>query len=101
MQVLGYVTPWNNDGYTVSETFGAKFSFISPVWYQLRSEEGDKVVLTGGHDVSQKTAHFTSKPIPSLVQDRVVKGVRLPPLHGCCRWMVDGWTRCGRTRAPR
>jgi chitinase domain-containing protein 1 len=64
VQVLGYVTPWNNDGYTVSETFGAKFSFISPVWYQLRSEEGDKVVLTGGHDVSKTTAHFTQSRYP-------------------------------------
>lgn len=49
-QVLGYVTPWNRDGYVVSETFAAKLSYVSPVWYQLR-EEGGKVVLTGGHDV--------------------------------------------------
>jgi hypothetical protein len=36
VQVLGYVTPWNGKGYTVAETFGAKFRYISPVWYQLR-----------------------------------------------------------------
>eukprot|EP00879_Flechtneria_rotunda_P014230 GHRR01014867.1.p1 GENE.GHRR01014867.1~~GHRR01014867.1.p1 ORF type:complete len:210 (+),score=52.45 GHRR01014867.1:181-810(+) len=53
--VLGYVTPWNSHGYEVAVRWRAKFSHISPVWYQLRP--GDKegsFQLSGGHDVDQK-----------------------------------------------
>ncbi|KAF6257097.1 glycoside hydrolase superfamily [Scenedesmus sp. NREL 46B-D3] len=54
--VLGYVTPWNNHGYDVAKKFRAKFTHISPVWYQLRgaTEGSDSgLQLTGGHDVDQ------------------------------------------------
>eukprot|EP00882_Tetradesmus_deserticola_P014832 GHRQ01015783.1.p1 GENE.GHRQ01015783.1~~GHRQ01015783.1.p1 ORF type:complete len:225 (+),score=56.44 GHRQ01015783.1:755-1429(+) len=55
--VLGYVTPWNNHGYDVAKKFRAKFTHVSPVWYQLRggAEGSDDVALrlTGGHDVDQ------------------------------------------------
>lgn len=34
---LGYVTPWNNHGYDTAKWFGAKFTYISPVWLQIRN----------------------------------------------------------------
>eukprot|EP00271_Cylindrocystis_brebissonii_P009153 TRINITY_DN2382_c0_g2_i2.p1 TRINITY_DN2382_c0_g2~~TRINITY_DN2382_c0_g2_i2.p1 ORF type:complete len:587 (+),score=149.84 TRINITY_DN2382_c0_g2_i2:248-2008(+) len=49
--VLGYVTPWNGKGYDIAKTFRAKFTHISPVWYQLRNGDNGGLVLTGSHDV--------------------------------------------------
>uniref|UniRef100_A0A383W7S9 Chitinase domain-containing protein 1 n=1 Tax=Tetradesmus obliquus TaxID=3088 RepID=A0A383W7S9_TETOB len=55
--VLGYVTPWNNHGYDVAKKFRAKFTHISPVWYQLRGgaegSDSTELSLTGGHDVDK------------------------------------------------
>lgn len=50
-KVLGYVTPWNNHGYDVAKVFGRKFSFISPVWLQVRKEAPNTYSLTGTHDI--------------------------------------------------
>lgn len=50
--VLGYVTPWNNRGYDISKIFGAKFSYVSPVWLQLEFSQGEFAVA-GQHDVDQ------------------------------------------------
>jgi chitinase domain-containing protein 1 len=59
-ETLGFVTPWNSQGYAVAESHGSKFTYISPVWYQIRASEeggagggggGKLLVLTGGHDV--------------------------------------------------
>ena len=44
---LGFVTPWNSRGYVVAETLGCKFTYISPVWYQIQPD----IALRGGHDV--------------------------------------------------
>ncbi|TGZ59978.1 hypothetical protein CRM22_008775 [Opisthorchis felineus] len=33
--VLAYVTPWNKRGFELAETFAAKFTLISPVWFQV------------------------------------------------------------------
>ncbi|PAA67508.1 hypothetical protein BOX15_Mlig024979g1, partial [Macrostomum lignano] len=54
LATLAYVTPWNSKGYDHAKTFGPKFSFVSPVWLQLRpgkSETG--FVITGDHDIDQ------------------------------------------------
>ncbi|KAJ4768557.1 Chitinase domain-containing protein 1 [Rhynchospora pubera] len=48
--VLAYVTPWNSKGYDMAKVFNSKFTHISPVWYQLKSE-GNKLILQGQHDV--------------------------------------------------
>lgn len=50
-KVLGYVTPWNNHGYEVAKVFGRKFSFISPVWLQVRKQAPNTYSLTGTHDI--------------------------------------------------
>eukprot|EP00003_Mantamonas_plastica_P021927 TRINITY_DN3625_c1_g5_i1.p2 TRINITY_DN3625_c1_g5~~TRINITY_DN3625_c1_g5_i1.p2 ORF type:complete len:136 (-),score=34.22 TRINITY_DN3625_c1_g5_i1:416-823(-) len=33
---LGYVTPWNNEGYEAAKRFARKFTLISPVWFDLK-----------------------------------------------------------------
>ncbi|ETV98329.1 hypothetical protein, variant 1 [Aphanomyces invadans] len=50
-ETLGYVTPWNNHGYDTAKLFRSKFTYISPVWYQIRHSDHGKPILTGGHDV--------------------------------------------------
>ncbi|XP_077251268.1 glycosyl hydrolase superfamily protein [Tasmannia lanceolata] len=48
--VLAYVTPWNSKGYDVAKQFTSKFTHLSPVWYELKSE-GSKLILEGRHNV--------------------------------------------------
>ncbi|KAL9250596.1 Chitinase domain-containing protein [Drosera capensis] len=47
--VLAYVTPWNSAGYDLAKKFFFKFTHISPVWYDLKSQ-GSKLVLEGRHN---------------------------------------------------
>lgn len=49
--LLGFVTPWNNHGYDVAKTFGAKFNYISPVWLQIVPTTHGTFKIRGGHDI--------------------------------------------------
>jgi len=35
-EVLGYITPWNSAGFDVALQFQSKFTFLSPVWFQIK-----------------------------------------------------------------
>jgi len=50
---LVYVTPWNSHGYDVAKTHASKFTFISPVWFNIQPTKGgkSKFKISGGHDV--------------------------------------------------
>ncbi|KAG1665145.1 Chitinase domain-containing protein 1 [Nymphon striatum] len=50
--VLGFVTPWNNHGYDVGKIFPTKFSYISPVWLQVKTD-GKTYRIEGGHDIDK------------------------------------------------
>ncbi|KAG9448333.1 hypothetical protein H6P81_014461 [Aristolochia fimbriata] len=49
LPVLAYITPWNARGYEMAKKFVSKFTHISPVWYELKSE-GSKLLLEGRHN---------------------------------------------------
>lgn len=55
-ETLGFVTPWNGKGYEVAEKYAGSLTYVSPVLYQIRAEDGSSsayngnLVLTGGHD---------------------------------------------------
>jgi len=53
MDVLGYVTPWNNHGYDVAKIYGLKFTLISPVWLQVVPEGSSDYSIKGTHDVDK------------------------------------------------
>ncbi|XP_074656483.1 chitinase domain-containing protein 1-like [Tubulanus polymorphus] len=48
---LGYVTPWNSHGYDVAKLFGDKFTYVSPVWLQVKYKRSGVYVIEGGHDI--------------------------------------------------
>ncbi|KAI7735313.1 hypothetical protein M8C21_029730 [Ambrosia artemisiifolia] len=50
--VLAYVTPWNSKGYDLAKVFNSKFTHISPVWYDIKSQ-GAEFVLEGRHNVDK------------------------------------------------
>lgn len=50
--VLAYITPWNSAGYDLAKRFNSKFTHLSPVWYNLKSQ-GTKFVLEGRHDADR------------------------------------------------
>ncbi|XP_028794716.1 chitinase domain-containing protein 1-like [Neltuma alba] len=47
--VLGYITPWNSKGYELAKRFNSKFTHLSPVWYELKSQQAG-LVLEGRHN---------------------------------------------------
>jgi chitinase domain-containing protein 1 len=53
MDILGYVTPWNNHGYDVAKIFGPKFTLLSPVWLQVVPEGLGDYVIKGTHDIDK------------------------------------------------
>ncbi|XP_062597391.1 chitinase domain-containing protein 1-like, partial [Saccostrea cucullata] len=50
---LAYVTPWNSHGYDIAKTFSRKFSFVSPVWLQIKRRKGGTFYIQGDHDIDQ------------------------------------------------
>jgi chitinase domain-containing protein 1 len=76
-ETLAYVTPWNSHGYDVAKIAAAKFSFVSPVWLQVRLDPSTgRPAVTGAHDVDRAwTAevrsvcdpHRPDAPCPALV----------------------------------
>ncbi|XP_052765098.1 chitinase domain-containing protein 1-like [Mya arenaria] len=73
-ETLGYVTPWNNHGYDVAKIFSRKFTYISPVWLQVRRKPGGVFHITGDHDIdkgwiSDITKGKTTKMVPRLLFD--------------------------------
>lgn len=53
-ETLGYVTPWNNKGYDWAKQFRSKFTYISPVWLQLREDSDHVPIITGTHDIDSQ-----------------------------------------------
>ncbi|ESQ37762.1 hypothetical protein EUTSA_v10028671mg [Eutrema salsugineum] len=50
--VLAYITPWNSKGYDIAKIFNSKFTHLSPVWYDLKSQ-GSGLVLEGRHNADK------------------------------------------------
>eukprot|EP01133_Synstelium_polycarpum_P006590 gene6590-7652_t len=49
---LAYITPWNSHGYKIAEQFTAKFTHLSPVWFQIKIDAASKkVVIEGEHNI--------------------------------------------------
>lgn len=52
-EVLGYITPWNNNGIEVSKIFHGKFTMVSPVWLAFPEGNASTYKLST-HDVQKK-----------------------------------------------
>lgn len=74
-ETLAYVTPWNNNGYDIAKMFSRKFTYVSPVWLQIRKISG-RYAIEGKHDIDQKWMSEVTK----------TKSVNLVP-----RILFDGW----------
>ncbi|WOG86814.1 hypothetical protein DCAR_0206032 [Daucus carota subsp. sativus] len=73
--VLAYVTPWNSKGYEMAKEFNSKFTHISPVWYDLKSQ-GANLVLEGRHNadkgwISELRKKGGAKILPRVVLEAV------------------------------
>lgn len=74
---LAYVTPWNSHGYDIAKLFNNKFTYVSPVWLQLKRKPGGAYVMEGGHDIDKGWMKDVKKS----------KNVKIVP-----RVLFDGWT---------
>ncbi|KAL2715381.1 chitinase domain-containing protein 1 [Vespula squamosa] len=52
-ELLGYITPWNNNGYEISKIFHGKFTMISPVWLSILPSNMSTFQLPT-HDIQKK-----------------------------------------------
>ncbi|XP_031849883.1 chitinase domain-containing protein 1 [Nomia melanderi] len=52
-EVLGYITPWNNNGLEISKTFHGKFTMVSPVWLAFPEGNAFSYKLST-HDIQKK-----------------------------------------------
>ncbi|KAK6626443.1 hypothetical protein RUM44_008916 [Polyplax serrata] len=77
-RILGYVTPWNGHGYDVAKLFSQKFSYISPVWLQIRRKETLLYEVSGKHDIDTKWMEELKKNNNEI---------KITP-----RVLFDGWT---------
>ncbi|KAF5953192.1 hypothetical protein HYC85_011136 [Camellia sinensis] len=69
--VLAYITPWNSRGYDIAKTCNSKFTHLSPVWYDLKSQ-GTKLVLEGRHNADKGWLSELRMKGNALVLPRVV-----------------------------
>ncbi|PSS24211.1 Chitinase domain-containing protein [Actinidia chinensis var. chinensis] len=69
--VLAYITPWNSRGYENAKRFNSRFTHLSPVWYDLKSQ-GTKLILEGRHNadrgwISELRMKGNAKVLPRVV----------------------------------
>ncbi|CAK8540177.1 unnamed protein product [Lathyrus sativus] len=69
--VLGYITPWNSLGYEMAKRFNSKFTHLSPVWYDLKSQQSS-LVLEGRHNADRGWISELKKAGKALILPRVV-----------------------------
>ncbi|GLU00795.1 hypothetical protein SLE2022_181390 [Rubroshorea leprosula] len=69
--VLAYITPWNSRGYEIAKRLTAKFTHLSPVWYDLKSQ-GSSLVLEGRHNADKEWISEIKMNGDALVLPRVV-----------------------------
>ncbi|PIA49069.1 hypothetical protein AQUCO_01300129v1 [Aquilegia coerulea] len=69
--ILSYITPWNSRGYEMAKRFNSKFTHLSPVWYDLKSE-GNGIVLEGRHNADLGWISELRKSGNALVMPRIV-----------------------------
>ncbi|KAK2650093.1 hypothetical protein Ddye_017582 [Dipteronia dyeriana] len=69
--ILAYITPWNLKGYEMAKRFNNKFTHLSPVWYDLKSQ-GNSLVLEGRHNADRGWISALRKSGEALVLPRVV-----------------------------
>eukprot|EP01134_Creolimax_fragrantissima_P003586 CFRG3586T1 len=50
---LAYVTPWNSLGYDMAKKYSNKFTYVSPVWHQVRESVSGQYIVTGIQDIDQ------------------------------------------------
>ncbi|KAI9912655.1 hypothetical protein PsorP6_004843 [Peronosclerospora sorghi] len=56
-ETLVYVTPWNKRGYELAKQFRTKFTYISPVWLQVREDSEKVPIITGTHEIDRQWVH--------------------------------------------
>ncbi|XP_042032552.1 uncharacterized protein LOC121779308 [Salvia splendens] len=69
--VFAYITPWNSQGYEMAKKFSNKFTHLSPVWYELKSQE-TKLVLEGRHNADKRWISDIKRTGNSQILPRVV-----------------------------
>ncbi|XP_004512315.1 uncharacterized protein [Cicer arietinum] len=69
--VLGYITPWNSQGYEMAKRFNSKFTHLSPVWYDLKSQQ-TSLVLEGRHNADRGWISELKKTGEALILPRFV-----------------------------
>lgn len=71
------IIQWNNRGYDIAKIFSKKFSYVAPVWLQLKRRGVQNYIIEGGHDIDKGWIKDVTKNKPAKMLPRV---------------LFDGWT---------
>ena len=70
LKTLGYITPWNKEGYEYVEKYTKKFDIVSPTWFELKSDELDgefQIILDGSNNIDSAYMKRIKKNNPNLL----------------------------------
>lgn len=99
LHVLGYVTPWNAEGFSLVESYRGRFTSVSPVWYSVRinhaaspesgSGEAPQYAVHGGPSTPEEVGWYRRLRKWDLDD---ATGLELPPVKVLPRFVLEGWT---------
>ena len=70
LTTLGYITPWNKNGYDYVLKYSNKFDIICPTWFELKPEEIDgelQIILDGSNNVDSSYMRKLKQENPNIL----------------------------------
>lgn len=76
-ETLGYVTPWNQAGWTYAVKYAKKLDYLVPVWYQISVADDGLAVITGeGNQTWVEAVHAvnpSTRIVPRVILERTTQ----------------------------
>lgn len=90
LEVMAYVTPWNEEGYTLAEAYRGRLASVSPVWYTIKPSGDDvtKYSVLGGPSRSSDVEWYQRLSQPAVDES---SGRALPPVKILPRFKFEDW----------
>eukprot|EP01102_Stenamoeba_stenopodia_P019428 TRINITY_DN7334_c0_g1_i2.p1 TRINITY_DN7334_c0_g1~~TRINITY_DN7334_c0_g1_i2.p1 ORF type:complete len:477 (+),score=118.08 TRINITY_DN7334_c0_g1_i2:28-1458(+) len=85
-EALGYITPWNADGFDIALRFQSKFTFLSPVWFQIKRHASSTQFRIEGKEGIDRD--WIAKMRGDMKSNSKEKRAKIVP-----RFLMESWSR--------